>query len=321
MARMRRQDLRRLRDLHQHIERGGFPDLGLPHEKAGYRFSVGMAVYEDGRTQPWRENLGKEKLTAQYRARAMVDVWVSHIRDHGSFDDPVVPMIRSEARAEAWTKANPRMHNTVRTELGFLKDFFQWLSDKEKWLASADWRRWLRAESRNAHFDEDAEADVDKKVDVYAIEELAKVYAVAGKALRTWMCCALNFAWAQGEISSARSKHWKMQHQRVARFRGKRNPNARPVPGRWVAWPETWALTTARMAETLMDKEINPEQRAFLTRQNNRLVRVIRRRGKKPKRKDAVAEAWDIRSSLSLTADTIRRGNLRWRRKMRRLII
>src|SRR5690242_18020068 len=106
MARMRPQDLRRLRDLHEHIARGGFPDLGQPHEKAGYRFSIGMAVYEDGREQPWRENLGKDKLTAQYRARAMVDVWVSHFRDHGSFDNAVAPVIRSEARAEAWAKAD-----------------------------------------------------------------------------------------------------------------------------------------------------------------------------------------------------------------------
>jgi hypothetical protein len=271
------------------------------------------------------QRLDDKEIGEAYPGRA--EGFMEHFRV--IVNDSIVSEIRNPELAEIRRvvqhcpkkDGNPRMHNTVRTELGFLKDFFQWLSDKEKWLASADWRRWLRAESRNAHFDEDAEADVDKKVDVYAIEELAKVYAVAGKALRTWMCCALNFAWAQGEISSARSKHWKMQHQRVARFRGKRNPNARPVPGRWVAWPETWALTTARMAETLMDKEINPEQRAFLTRQNNRLVRVIRRRGKKPKRKDAVAEAWDIRSSLSLTADTIRRGNLRWRRKMRRLII
>lgn len=435
MAAVRYQDAKRLRDLWDHILRGGFPDLGKPHAKAGYRYAIGHAVYENGRIDIWRENLGHDKLVAQFRARAMVDVWVSHRTSHGSFDDPTPPLNRALARSKAWEKADeqmlrpyqtaqefnaaqdgfypispgyklvvvaarpaneqetgeqvavatppaktlptvlmlhsatkdwlanldrrlavkeigdaytaraesfidhfccivddqqvytikkpeltairqavqhcpkkngkPRSRETTRTELGMVKDFFQWLSDSEHWRPPTDWRRWLKADHRNAHHDDDAEADKSKRIDTYSIPELTKVYAVAGKALRTWICCALNFAWAQTEISTARRKHWKSGKRRVARFRGKRSPTAKPVPGRWVAWPETWKLTTDRMTRTPTDVGVNPDGRAFLTKAGKALVRYIRPPGKKRRREDAIAEAWAAACEI---ADVRNRG-------------
>lgn len=74
---MRLQDLKRLDALNNHISRGGFPDVGRAHAKARFRFTIGQAVYENGKIQPWRENLGHDLLVAQYRARAMFHLWVT----------------------------------------------------------------------------------------------------------------------------------------------------------------------------------------------------------------------------------------------------
>ena len=58
-------------------------------------FAIGQAIFEDGTVQPWRDNLGHDKLVAQYRARAMVDVMITYVRDNGGFvDGPTSPIER-----------------------------------------------------------------------------------------------------------------------------------------------------------------------------------------------------------------------------------
>src|SRR3954452_17371493 len=79
---MRQSDYKRLEDLERYLFNGGLPDLGKPHQKAGYRFCIGWADYGSGKPQPWRENLGRNKLLAQYRAREMCNVWITHVQDH-----------------------------------------------------------------------------------------------------------------------------------------------------------------------------------------------------------------------------------------------
>ena len=103
------------------------------------------------------------------------------------------------------------------------------------------------------------------------------------------MCCALNFGWGQSEIATAKKCHFKTAgtKRRVARFRHKRRPGAQPVPGRWTAWPETWALAMERMTKSTDDPAKNPKGLAFLTAQNKPLVRYQAGR-----RYDAIADAW-----------------------------
>ena len=66
---MRRSDYEKLIALNNYLYEGGLPNLGKPHSKAGYRWCVGRADFGGGNVQPWREDLGHDKLLAQHRAR------------------------------------------------------------------------------------------------------------------------------------------------------------------------------------------------------------------------------------------------------------
>ena len=118
---MNDRDYRKLKLLTAHFYRGGLPDLAKPHPKAGYRWTVGFADYGHGKVERWRENLGHDLLTAQYRAREMTDVWSCHVDDHlttaaalagGAVDIETVgipPLDREAARREAWEEAAAAM--------------------------------------------------------------------------------------------------------------------------------------------------------------------------------------------------------------------
>lgn len=106
---MRQQDYDRLRAMDGYFYCGGLPQLGKLHAKAGYRWCVGIARYSDGSVKEWRENLGHDKLLAQYRAREMTDIWAVHVDDPmalAGVTDPALfdipPLDREQAKREAW---------------------------------------------------------------------------------------------------------------------------------------------------------------------------------------------------------------------------
>ena len=161
-----------------------------------------------------------------------------------------------------------RGRGTIDTELGHVRSMFQWLVDCDLWNPCRDWQRWLRAAHRSDENDDDA--DKEKTVETYELEELVKIYAAAQPSCRLWILLGLNFNWGDKEIATARKRHFKRESgdQRVARYRHKRKPGAKPVPGRWTAWSETWEMALARLDQTTNDPVVNPKGRAFLTRQN-----------------------------------------------------
>jgi integrase len=426
---MRRSDYQKLCKLGAYLYGGGLPTLGKPHPKAGYRWCIGYADYGGGKVQPWRENLGRDKLVAQHRAREMTDLWWTHVEDqiaYAGFPDVeqvvIPPLNRDAARKEAWGEADAgliaparfaekineklkghagqlgpalspglklvvvreaaadgevaalppveppaqsvalklhragdrwllnlrkrleagdiredyvhraertirylkklaedlpvddiakgeldtirlafqskrtkrgklRSRGTIDTELGIIHTFFQWLSDSELWEPCRNWERWLRPIHRSDENDDDA--DNEKTIVTYELDELVRIYAVAPESLRLWMLCGLNFAWGSTELSTARTRHFKRDADvpRVARYRHKRRPGAQPVPGRWLVWPETWALALARMERTPTDPAINPKGYAFLTRDRQKLVRYQTSENGKERRYDVPAEA------------------------------
>lgn len=424
---MRRSDYERLCRLDAYLYGGGLPALGKPHPKAGYRWCIGRADFGGGNVQPWRENLGHDKLLAQHRAREMTDIWAVHVEDQiaaAGFPNVeqvfIPPLNREAAREEAWAEADRAMseparmaqqvtaelqghanqlgpatspgfklvavretdgsedatdaapvartesgrtlhraadrwllhlrkrleandisdsyvsraarsirylkklaedyalddlakaeldairlafqskrtkrgkirsRGTIDTELGHVRSFFQWLSDSEWWEPCRNWERWLRAVHRSD--DNDDDADREKTIVTFEMDELARIFAAAPSSLRLWILCGLNFAWGATEISTARSRHFKADSntRRVARFRHKRRPGATPVPGRWIAWPETWELALARMQKTSTDPEINPKGYAFLSRDGHRLVRYQTSENGKERRYDVPADA------------------------------
>ena len=395
---------------------GGLPELGKPHLKAGYRWCVGFAEYEDGKVRPWRENLGHNKLLAQYRAREMTDMWATHIDDYlalSGLHDPeqaeIPALNRKDAKRLAWDEAEeamaapsviterinlqlrgeasgqkgpaispgfkivpvpistiesqPELPNTntyfqatssvrvmlhraadmwlvalrqrlevgdisdsyveraaatirrfkklipdmvvaeiskphldmirlrvqsrrklngdtqkkgtIKTDLGCIRTFFEWLVECEMWSSRQRWGRWLRPVFRHDDYDEDA--DKSSTVVRYTFAEIVKIYAAASRSTRLWMLLALNFAWGAKEIDTARCNHFKRNQQRVARFRHKRAPNAEPIPGRWIAWPETWLLALERI-EARTANHGDSKAFAFLSRPGQRLVRYQRGR-------------------------------------------
>jgi len=109
------QDYQRLLQLTEISKAGAFPDLGQPHPKAGYRYCLGKAKFENGVVQPWRENLGQDKFIAQYRARAMVHVWAMHVHMHGNTDiKEIPPLDRAKARAEMLKEVNLQINHAQR---------------------------------------------------------------------------------------------------------------------------------------------------------------------------------------------------------------
>ena len=56
---MRQEAINRLTALLSHFERGGLPDVGERHPKAGCRWSIGRADY-GAKVDKWRENLGHD---------------------------------------------------------------------------------------------------------------------------------------------------------------------------------------------------------------------------------------------------------------------
>jgi hypothetical protein len=183
---------------------------------------------------------------------------------------------------------------TIDTELGHLRTMFNWLEESELWPApKRKWEKWLRPVYRGDDLDGDADEDEAKVVDTYTVPELVKLYSAASKTVRLWILCALNFGWGAKEIDTARKSHFKSKGRRVARYRHKRTPGAKPVRGRWKAWDETWTLATARIANTTDDEIINPKRLAFLTKHGQPLVRMKRaERSGKVRRYDAIAEAF-----------------------------
>ena len=452
---MNERDHKKLCERDGHFYRGGLPDLGKPHRKSGYRWSVGYAKLGDGAVRRWRENLGHDLLVAQYRAREMTDLWAVHVDDHhqtaifeaGKYvpiDEVAIPPLdREQARKEAWAAAEealreprrlaeranaalqraddgrlgpalspgmklvavpttvpdskakqvahepvpltpvvradqplslhaaadrwldhlkrrlargdasddyvdrietstlPRIkelaedyplerlgkpelgevrvafqskrkrdgklreRSTIRTELRHVRTLLGWLDDAELWPnPPRQWQKCLRPVFRSDEQDDDA--DAPKRHDTYTRTELAKLYAAAGPSVRLWMLCVLNFAWGQKEIATVRKAHFKTarpERRRVGRYRHKRTPGSEPVPGRWTAWPETWEAAVARMAKTTDDPSVNPKGLAFLTAQDQPLVRrKIARRSGKARRYDAIAEAF---------AETCRKADVR----------
>src|SRR5439155_16046165 len=109
---MRRSDYQKLCKMDAYLYGGGLPELGKPHRKAGYRWCIGYADYGGGRIQPWRENLGQDKVVAQHRAREMTLLWSEHADDqvaYAGFPDVeqvvIPPLNRDAARKEAWEEA------------------------------------------------------------------------------------------------------------------------------------------------------------------------------------------------------------------------
>lgn len=114
MVGMKERDHRKLKEIWGHLYRGGLPDLGKPHSKAGYRWCVGMADYGNGKVDHWRENLGHDLLVAQYRAREMTDLWMEHVEDCIREAEmkagislaietvQIPPLNREQAKQQAW---------------------------------------------------------------------------------------------------------------------------------------------------------------------------------------------------------------------------
>ena len=242
-----------------------------------------------------RQRLEANDISDSYVSRA--DRSIKYFK--GLIDDHVLDnvgkaeldAIRLAFQSKRTKRGRLRSRGTIDTELGHVRTFFQWLSDSELWEPCRNWERWLRPVHRSD--ENDGDADREKTIVAYELDELARIYSAAPKSLRLWILCALNFAWGASEISTARGRHFKLDSnaRRVARFRHKRRPGSKPVPGRWIAWPETWEFALARMAKTPTDPETNPKGFAFLSRDGQRLVRYQTSETGKERRYDVPADA------------------------------
>jgi len=122
IVQMRLQDFDKLTTLLSFLRRGGYPDLGHPHSKAGYRYSIGR-VCNGERTEAWRENLGHEKLAAQQRAREMALVWITHVINECKAREMMIdayeptPLDREAARAWAFNQADKALRRSVEAKL------------------------------------------------------------------------------------------------------------------------------------------------------------------------------------------------------------
>lgn len=152
-------------------------------------------------------------------------------RPLASIDRAALEEIRLVYQAHKTRKGRLASRETVRTELRGVSTMFVWLNERQLWQALDGWSKALRPVFRSADQDDD-EDDDERDHDVYSVEELAKVYGHAGYSLKLWMLCALDFAWGQTEISTAKKKHFKTTAVRplVSRFRHKRTSGGGQPP-------------------------------------------------------------------------------------------
>lgn len=115
---MRYQDLLKLKRQHEYHMRGGLPDLGQPHVKAGYRFAIGY-ILKDGIRVPARFNLGRDKLRAQYAARALFDLWLGSHEQGYEVPEAEHTVLPADARERAFTKADDQLGHAGRIAADF----------------------------------------------------------------------------------------------------------------------------------------------------------------------------------------------------------
>jgi integrase len=170
------------------------------------------------------------------------------------------------------------------------------------WDGPKFWRKMLTpsftAETEDAALHKEAD-----KIDVFSIEELAKLYKAADERMQCWILAALNFAWGAKEISTSKPRHWKTLEKggrRVERIRHKKRRGAKPVRGYWLCWNETWDACHDQMKTTPKGVKANPDGLAFLHVDGRPLVRPT-----KTGRHDAIDTAFE---ELCETAKVRRRG-------------
>lgn len=229
------------------------------------------------------------------RAKRSIDRLKELVRDQPlmPISKPHLEQIRRALESKKKKNGQLRKRSTIKTELGHVMAMFQWAEDNNLWGSFLNWQRWLRAVHRSD--DNDDDADQERTIQSHTVSELKRIYALASRSCRLWIAMSLNFSWGAKEIATARKRHFKTAsgERRVARYRHKRRPGAVPVPGRWIAWPETWELALDRMNKTTDDPNLNPKGYAFLTVQNQALVRYKRcEKSNKSKRYDVVDDAY-----------------------------
>ena len=103
---IRKQDLARWKTLGSELQRGGLPEVGVCHPKFGYRVSIGVERVGEA-MRPTRYSLGRDKLVAQYRARALWMTWFDKVIEaHENGTPPVMPLT---AREDAWKIADQQL--------------------------------------------------------------------------------------------------------------------------------------------------------------------------------------------------------------------
>ena len=159
------------------------------------------------------------------------------------------------------------------------RQFFNWLRDSGKWADPRGFDRIFRV-NRKALLTNQERRQAAQGVEVFTVDELAKLWQAANEQNRLFLSLALNCGFAQMEISTLRT--WEIDLEaapkRIARHRRKTE-----VYGSWMLWDVTADLLGKRLAQTPK----TAEEYVLLTRNGKPYVSYG-----SGYRIDAIAQAW-----------------------------
>jgi integrase len=159
------------------------------------------------------------------------------------------------------------------------RQFFNWLRDSGKWEDPRGFDRIFRV-NRKALLTNQERRQAAQGVEVFTVDELAKLWQAANEQNRLFISLALNCGFAQMEIATLRT--WEIELEavpkRIARHRRKTE-----VYGSWMLWGVTADLLERRLGWTPK----NAEDYALLTRNGQPYVSYGN-----GNRTDVIGQAW-----------------------------
>ena len=169
---------------------------------------------------------------------------------------------------------------TAKAMVATARMLFYWLADTGKWQAPGRLTNIFAVDVRKIMSPSERKKAAGG-VDVFSVDDLAKLWANANEQGRLYIALGLNCGFAQAEIATLTDWEVKLAETppRIERHRRKTE-----VFGSWPLWDETADLLARRMAMT----PDNEEHLALLTRNGQPLVHFTAKKG----RSDSIAMAW-----------------------------
>ncbi len=161
---------------------------------------------------------------------------------------------------------------TITTTLSHIRSLFRWLSDTDRWQECKRWEKALLPKKTAEDADDELIKLGGQKFDIFTVDELTKLYAVATPRMRCMLLMGLNTSSESQAVSTLKNAHFKTfdSQGRICRVRHKKSSRGEPIYCEWELWDESWKAAQENFAP--VDSVANPNSLAFLGKKGRPLV-------------------------------------------------